>query len=611
MLVALFCVGNAQAQQQTAKGLIGDVAVGPPPTTTGEVNVPIILWGGEAATFWANGGVSTTNDSIYGQSGLKIKLTPGDDSIQQARDYISGKSPMYRGTYRMACLFAEQFNADARTKPVMIMQLSYSLGDHMVAVEQIKTLNDLLKPLNGKKVRVALQQGGPHLGLVEDSLKSVGGKWSDIEVVWTKNLTGDDSPAAALREGKCDVACVVTPDMIGLCSGIDQKGSGAEGTVKGSHVVNSTATMSRSIADVYLVRKDFFDANKEWVQKFVTGYLKATEAVVTARKDYSESKKVPQYTTVMTQMQTFFGAEALPTIEEDVHGLILDCAFARIPGNEVFFNDSNNLTGFAAKQTSGLQLAVDLGYSTQKLGFETAGWDYKAISEAAGVKYVKPVYATGRIRAEVADFGNDLDSSTIFSFEINFQPEQTTFSLETYASDFKRFCEAQATYGNAAIIIEGHSDPTLALQHFYWSARAAGLLTGDNGQYKFNGQPLSLTETSAIINAIQNTNLAGQRRVDSDGKTVEIPDPKTTVAAALTLSQSRATSVKKAIEEFAKNSGYQIDLSAVLPHGVGIAQPINARPRNMAQAKENMRVVFRVVRVKAEALSEDDFNFDK
>jgi hypothetical protein len=313
----------------------------------------------------------------------------------------------------------------------------------------------------------------------------------------------------------------------------------------------------------------------------------------------------------MKQLQDFFGAEALPTIEEDVHGLILDCNFARIPGNEVFFNDASSLTGFIAKQTSGLDLAVNLGYSTQKLGFEIAGWDYKEISEQAGVKYTKPVYATGRIKAEVSDFDMDLDSSTIFSFEINFEPEQNSFPKETYAADFKRFCEAQATFGNAAIIVEGHSDPTLALQHFYWAAKAKGLLTGNDGQYNFNGQALSLNQTESVVNAIQNTNLAGQKRKDNDGRIVEIPDPKTTVAAALTLSQSRAVQVKGAIETFAEENNYQIDLSAVLPHGVGIANPVNPRPRNMSQAKENMRVVFRVVRVKAEALSEDDFNFDE
>ena len=382
------------AQQKSAKDLIGDVSVGE--ATSGE-RMPIILWGGEAATFWANGGVKTTPNSIYAKAGLKLTLTPGDDSIQQARDYLSGKSPYFRGTFRMACLFAEEFNKDPRTKPVMILQLTYSLGDHMVSRANVKTLNDL------KGKTICLQQGGPHLGLVEDSLSSVGLAWSDVNIVWAKDLTAtDNSPAEMMRkDSKIDVACVVTPDMIGLCSGLDQTGSGAEGTIKGARVLNSTATMSRSVADVIVCRSDYFKAHRDEVQKIVVGYLQATEAVVKARKQYDSTGKSPQYVTAMKQMQKFFTAEALPTIEEDVHGLILDANFVRIPGNEAFFNDPNNLVGFNAKQESGLDMAVKLGYSTQKFGFETAKWDYKVISSAVGVKYVAPVYAIGRINPEI------------------------------------------------------------------------------------------------------------------------------------------------------------------------------------------------------------------
>jgi hypothetical protein len=598
----------ASAQSQSALELIGNIPVGNAPQPNGQLNVPVILWGGEAATFWANGDVVTKSDSIFGQLGLKMKLTHGDDSVQQARDFLSGKSALYRGTFRMGCLFSEVFNQDARTKPVCILQLTFSLGDHIVGRDTVKTLNDL----KGKKI--CLQQGGPHLGLVEDSLNAVGLTWNDITIVWAKDLTGKNGPAEMMRrDSSIDASCVITPDMIGLCSGIDQTGSGAEGTIEGAHVVNSTASMSRSIADMYWVRSDFYNspAGKTWCEKFVTGYLKATEQMLAARTVYNDGQgNSPKYVKLLKQMQTFYGADVLPTIEEDVHGLILDANFVRIPGNEIFFNDQNNPTGFEAKQASGLELAVRLGYAKQKLGFTTAQWDYKQISKAAGVEYTAPVYAKGRIKAEVTDFGEDLDDATIFSFEINFEPEQRTFPVASYAADFKRFAEVQATFANAAIIIEGHSDPTLALQQFFWSAKSKGLITGSKGNYKFRGRALSLADTDTVIQSIQSENLSGQSRKNRSGQKVSIDDPKQTVTAALQLSKARATEVKKVIEQFAQSNGYQIDMSAVIPHGIGIADPVNARPRNMQQAKENMRVVFRVVRVRAEAISSDDFDFE-
>lgn len=604
LLVLVMC---QYTQAQTSfKSLVGDVQVGE--VQTGDaVPLSYITWGGDVATFHANGGLATTPESIFGKAGLNYTLTAGDDFVAQVKNYMEGKTPYLRGTFRMVSMAAEVLNSDPRTKPVMVLQLTFSQGDHIVGSKDIKTLNDL------KGKRVALQQGGPHLGLLADSLEAAGLTFADITPVWCKDLTAsDDSPAEKMRAGEADAACVITPDMMGLCIGLEDTGTGAEGTVAGAHVVNSTAQMNRSIADVYVVRKDFFDAKKAEVEKFVIGYLKATEELMAAKKAWNEGQgQSPAYLNALKMAQSIFGEEVLPTIEVDAHGLVLDANFVRIPGNEKFFGDPNNLVGFEAKQTAGLDLAVALGYSTQKMGFEKPNWDYKKISQAVGVSYVEPVYASGRIKAEVTDFGMDLEDDTILTFSINFEPEQTTFPVETYASDFQRFAKASATFGNAAIIIEGYSDPTLALQQFFWAAKAKGLITGNSGSYRFKGRPLDLTNTDFIVQSIQMENLAGQQRRNRSGNIEEIPDPKRTVAAALTLSKSRAESVKTAIEKYAGDNKLNIDMSQALTHGVGIGNPVNPKPTNMAEAKENMRVVFRVVKVAAEALSEDDFNFDQ
>jgi outer membrane protein OmpA-like peptidoglycan-associated protein len=414
------------------------------------------------------------------------------------------------------------------------------------------------------------------------------------------------------KDPSIDAACVITPDMLGLCSGIDQTGSGAEGTLEGSHVVNSTATMSRSIADIYAVRSDYYKSNKAEVEKFFIGFCKATENIISWKTVYADGKgKSPEYMSALKMAQTIYGQAILPSLEVDAHGLVSDATFVRIPGNESFFSDPNNLTGFVPKQSNALDLAINLGYSKQKFGWDKAEWDYKAISDAVGVKYVAPVMATGRIKVEVTDFGADLDDSTIFSFEIKFEPEQTTFSTDTYAADFQRVAQQSQTFGNAVILIRGHSDPTLTLQNFFWAAKAKGLMTGESGNYQFNGKTLDLSNTGEVTSAIQSTNLSGQQRKNSSGQMVPIDDPRTTAAAALQLSQTRAFAVKSSIEQYAKAHGLTIDLSQIQPVGVGISEPINPRPRNIQQAKENMRVEFRVIRVKAESLSADDFNFEE
>jgi outer membrane protein OmpA-like peptidoglycan-associated protein len=79
--------------------------------------------------------------------------------------------------------------------------------------------------------------------------------------------------------------------------------------------------------------------------------------------------------------------------------------------------------------------------------------------------------------------------------------------------------------------------------------------------------------------------------------------------AALNLSHARAAAVKKSLVDFAEQQQVNLDVSQVQPVGAGIVEPVIPRPRSLNEAKENMRVEFRIVRVPAEALNETDFDF--
>lgn len=587
--------------------MVGDTTVNPV-EESGVIQLPYIFWGGDLPVLLANGGNTTTQKgSMFDKAGLKFRMVPGDDFPKQVKAYLSGQSPYLRATMGMAGLASEVCNKDPRTKPVALFQLTWSLGDHMVARPTVKSLNDL----KGKKV--ALQQAGPHVTLVEDSLQAAGLTWQDITPVWCKNLSGKDSPPEMFRnDPSIDACCCISPDMIGLCGGLDKRGGTAEGNVKDCRVVNSTSTMSHSIVDLYFCRSDYFAKHREEVQKFVAAYFDANEDLLKWKKAYDDGKgKSPEYVAALKLAQSTWGIEALPTIEVDTHGLVCDVKFVQIVGNESFFTDPNNLVGFEAKQKQALELAVKLGLTKEKFGFSKADWDYKALATAAGQKYVPPVRETGRIRTEVVDFSKDLDDNTIVSFTVLFEPEQSTFSVETYGADFQRGLQAISTFGNAVLLIRGHSDPTMALQNFFWAAKAKGMLTGQPGAYYFKGQPLTLADTKSVMKAIQEESLAGQYRQNKQGQTVPVDDPRGTVSAALTLSQTRANAVKVAMQEFAKNRNVSVDLSQIQPQGVGIAEPVVPKPASLAEAKKNMRVEFRVVRVSAEAVSDKDFKFEE
>lgn len=568
------------------------------------LEVPYLTWGGDEGFFYANGGETTQKGSIYANEGLNLKFVKGDDFVEQTKRYIKGETPFIRGTMAQMGMASEICGKNPETTPVVILQLTWSAGDYIVTRQGLKNLNDLKR--EGRKVKIALQQGGPHPGLVHEALEAVQLTKNDVEIVFVADLTGPKGPADAFRKDQSiDACCVITPDMIGLTGGLTNTGNGAEGTVKGAHVLVSTQSMSRCIADVLCVRKDWYDNNKATCEKIVGGYLKACVTLVEQRKEFEKTKKMNiAYKNTLTQMQKIFGKDVLPTLEVDAHGMLMDATFVGLDGNVSFFEDKGNLSNFERKQKSALDMAVQWGYAKDRSSMYASGLDYQKIAKIAGLKYTPPHAVTGRI-AESTDLfpDSELDTRTIMSFVINFKANQNDFTIEQYGPDFDRAIKTASTFGNAVVMIRGHSDPTKTLVDLLKAGMDKGIITrqGDKGNYsyKLNGQPLDLSQTKNIENLIKSGAFDGSKEAS----------PRDTMEAAQNLSAARAEAVKKTLTEYAKSKSFNLDLSQIRPVGAGISQPIVSRPKNIQDAEKNMRVEFRIVRVDAESLKPNDFDY--
>ena len=562
--------------------------------------LPYITWGGDVATFHANGGAQTTPDSIFGQLGLKLELTAGDDFEQQVRAYLEGQTPFLRGTFNMLALASGKLGQDPRTKPVVFLQLTWSAGDHLVTRGGgLDTIDDL----RGKTL--ALQESGPHVGMLYDILRTAQLDIADVNLKFVPNLTGADSPAALLRDDpSVDGAFVISPDMLALTGGLDATGTGAEGTLDGARVLVSTAQLSRSIADVYAVRKDFFDAHREAVEKLAAGYLKASAQLVAAKRPYDQTGRSPAYVAMLQTAQDIYGEDVLPTIEVDAHGLVSDATFVGLPGNIAFFTDDASATGFAAKQKAGLDLAQTLGYADVRAGFFEPNFDYRALAERAGVEYRQPE-GRERFAAETVEQFPDevLQGNTILAFTIDFEPNQTEFPAAVYGPEFQRAVESAQRFGNAVVAVRGHADPTLVLAQLVRAGLDKGILQrqqqGGGYQYYYDGRPLDLESTAQVVELVETG------AFDGGGE----QNPRQTLQAALNLSRARAQAVKDAIVAYAQDQGVTLDASQIQPAGVGVREPLVAKPTNQAEARRNMRVEFRLVKVPAETLTEDDFDF--
>lgn len=106
---------SLHGQGDSFKSAVGNQPVGNV-NDSGPLQLPYITWGGDVATFHANGGLQTASGSIFDKQGLKFNMKAGDDFAQQVKDYLAGKTPFLRGTFRMMGLASEIIGSDLALK---------------------------------------------------------------------------------------------------------------------------------------------------------------------------------------------------------------------------------------------------------------------------------------------------------------------------------------------------------------------------------------------------------------------------------------------------------------------------------------------------------------
>lgn len=546
IIICLIGVGAFAAQSLPLTQVI---SVSPKPVSSGGPTiVPLITWGADIATTYANGNSDrTTSNSIFGQKGLKLKLVRIDDFKKQVEMYMRGEMPYLRGTMGMINMAAEVISKDPRTKPVVIYQLSWSTGgDCMVVKPGIKKVKDL----RGKTISV--QAYGPHIDYLGQLLRDAGLSMKDVKIKWVKDLTGGgDTPVKALHQSGVDAALVIIPDGLALTTN-GTVGTGAEGSVKGAKILLSTKTANRIIADVYAVRSDYFDSHKKQVQNFVHGLLQAQDKVKELFK--KKSSNTAAYSKMIKG-----AAKILLDSEQataDTEAMLSDCEFVGYSGNEKFFEKANWSRGFK-RLTKEVQITFkQINLMSKNVQLKDAAWNWEDLQKGVKVGTTDaPRFDPGKA-AKVVNTRTSGEGE-LFSFEIYFQPNQNTFSPEMYLKSFQKVIELSSTYGGALVVVEGHSDP------LGWLKK------------KKAGEP------DVVLNKVKQ--------------------------AAKNLSVSRSMAVRDSIIDYGKNQGVSLDKSQFTTVGRGIGSPRTGMcgsdpcaPKNKDAWLSNMRVVFRIIQIEAE-----------
>lgn len=546
-----------------------------PVQQSSSLKVPCITWGGDAAAVIANGGETTQRGSFFDKLGLKVDLYRQDDFVTQVNDYLAGKTPFLRGTLGMINVASELCSNDPNSTPVVFLQLTWSNGgDTLVAKKSIKRPSDL------KGQTICLQQYSPHLDYLDVILQDAGLSWSKVNIKWVKELTlpaydtqgNAVDPASAMRQdNSIDAVCCIIPDGLALTSG-GNVGTGAEDSVKDARILLTTKTANRVIADVWAVRKDFYDKNRDVVEKFAIGYLQGVEAL----QDIQKNKKsnMTNYQQMLSKAAAFLLDS--PQATADTEGLLGDCEFAGFSGNVDFFTNSGNLNNFDRVNVRIQNFLVREKYLTRKVVLNHGQFDYNRLKpylkNTANVQVPRFKTETAEKKLEEKRKTGKLDDDILFELTINFKPNQNTFNEAEYGESFKKAIEVAGRYGGAIVQIAGHSDPMKILKTMKKKADAEK--SGDKESAKTYELQINMQKQ-----AVKN------------------------------LSLNRAISVRDALIAYAKNKGITFDQSQFTVAGYGIEMPKYAKPADKEQWMANMRVTFQIINVEAELDSFEAIDF--
>ena len=506
-----------------------------------DADMPLIAWGADGVVAWANGGGLSPGGALD-DAGLGLSLSVEDNFEAQLEAYLACDTPYLRGTLGMLASAAPVTEDDPRTEQVVFFKHSFSAGDGIVGGEGISQIGDLA----GR--RIAIQANGPHVDFVGRILADGGLSFDDVEIVWTADLTGDgDTPGAALAEGRADAAALILPDARFLTSG-GTVGTGAEGSVRGASILISTQEAASVIGDYISVRADYFDAHRDEIAQMVNLLFQAEEEM----RQFMASDGDPR----QSQMARLMADEFLGGLPEE-EGVFLwqDAITDGWSGNARHFADANEARRYEVLLEEVNIALRGAGRLSVPAALATADWDYTALTEGLSdlderqIAAFDPEAAAAAVRTLRRT--GQLDANTRIDFEVYFAPDSTEFPIALYEADFQEILRLASTYSGAIITVEGHSDPLYYLQREQDGA--------DN------------TELRAIRTSAQN------------------------------LSLDRAIAVVDALEGYSTDTEIRMNRDQFTVDGVGITSPRHNPPQTEAQWRENMRVVFRVLTVQAEA----------
>lgn len=448
------------------------------------VKFALNVWAGWAPIILQNGGSAPGKVwTTPGGEPFKVELVLIDNPVTMRDAYASGQVHIGWATLDMVPLFMEELKKDNRIMPRIFQQVDWSNGGDGIVIRRSAAKNPqkpTVSDLRGKKV--ALAQNSPSEYFVLNALVNGGVQPSEVEFVYTEDAF---QAAAAFNSDKSIAACVTwAPDIYNLSE------------VPENHLLVSTATANKLIADVWFARADFARDNMDICEGLVRGIFDGMAAMQT-----TEGKN--QAAALMAKLY------GLP--EADAAGMLGDAHSTNYAENRDFFLNQNNPANFERTWNTSYLLYRRMSRVGAPTPFDKV-MDFSIIQKLADVEPYKSSrneyqinFAPKSVQTVKAE-GTEILTKVI---TVHFYPNSWDLrkkitkheggqDVEVYYDpnvDFvlEEVGKLAGQYGAANIVIEGHTDASM-------KGRVNDQMVKDLAENRAN----SVKE--ALVNAFNNLN---------------------------------------------------------------------------------------------------------
>ena len=416
------------------------------------VKFALNVWAGWAPIILQNGGAAPGKIwTTPGGEDFKVELVLIDDPVAMRDAYAAGKVHIGWATLDMLPLFMDELKKDSRIMPRVFQQVDWSNGGDGIVIRR-NAAADPAKPtmadLRGKKI--VLAQNSPSEYFVLNALVNGGVQPSEVDF---KPVGDAFQAAAAFQADKSIAACVSwAPDIYNLSD------------VDGNHLLVSTATANKLIADVWFARADFARDHMDICEGLVRGIFDGMEKMETTAGR----------TEAADLMATMYGIPADETL-----AMLGDAHSTNYAENRDFFMNQNNPANFQRTWETAYLLYRKMNRITTPVPFDTV-MDYSIIQKLGDeekykssvnkyqVRFAPTTLQT--IRAEGTEiltkvitirfFPNSWDLEKKVTIRENGEDVSVLYDPNV---DFvlEEVAKLAGQYGAANVVVEGHTDSSM------------------------------------------------------------------------------------------------------------------------------------------------------